>query len=62
MSVSDEYHDTLRPYPRLTAEQKARMPHMAKASFTRVGNSADSPEPPLRPLPVTGHATEILDV
>jgi hypothetical protein len=35
---------------------------MAKASFTPVGNSADSPEPLLRPSPATGHAAEILDV
>src|SRR5262249_21554013 len=37
------------------------MAHMAKASFTSVGNSADSPAPPLRPSPATGHAAEILD-
>jgi hypothetical protein len=36
--------------------------HMARTSFTSVGSSADSPEPPLRPLPVTGDAAEILDV
>jgi hypothetical protein len=30
--------------------------------FTLVGNSADSPAPPLRPSPATGHAAEILDV
>jgi hypothetical protein len=31
-------------------------------SFTMVGNSADSPEPLLRPLPATGLDAEILDV
>jgi hypothetical protein len=36
--------------------------HMARTSFTSVGSEADSPEPPLRPLPVTGHAAEIPDV
>jgi hypothetical protein len=36
--------------------------HMARTSFISVGNSADSPEPSLRPLPATGHAAEILDV
>jgi hypothetical protein len=30
--------------------------------FTLVGNSADSPEPLLRPSPTTGHDAEILDV
>jgi hypothetical protein len=30
-------------------------------SFTSVGSSADSPEPPLRPSPAMGHAAEILD-
>ena len=35
---------------------------MARASFTSVGNSADSPGPPLRPSPAPGHAAEILDV
>jgi hypothetical protein len=30
--------------------------------FTLVGHAADSPEPPLRPSPVTGHAAEIPDV
>jgi hypothetical protein len=35
---------------------------MAKASLTLVGNSADSPALFLRLSPVTGHATEILDV
>jgi hypothetical protein len=35
--------------------------NMANTSFTSVGNSADSPEPLLRPSPVTGHAAEILD-
>jgi hypothetical protein len=36
--------------------------NMAKTSFTSVGNSADSPEPLLRPSPTKGHAAEILDV
>ena len=36
--------------------------HMAKASFTSVGNSADSPKPLLRLSPATGHVTEILDI
>ena len=31
-------------------------------SFTLVGNSADSPEPLLRPLPATGLDVEMLDV
>jgi hypothetical protein len=35
--------------------------HMAKASFTSVGNSADSPKLLLRLSPATGHVTEILD-
>ena len=35
---------------------------MAKASFTPVGNSADSPALFLRLSPATGHAAEILDV
>ena len=39
-----------------------RLAHMAKTSFTSVGSLADSPEPPLRPSPATGHAAEILDV
>jgi hypothetical protein len=34
----------------------------ANTSLTLVGNSADSPAPPLRPSPATGHAAEILDV
>jgi hypothetical protein len=36
--------------------------NMATTPFTLVGNSADSPELPLRPSPATGHAAEILDV
>ena len=32
------------------------------ASFTPVGNSADSPAALLRPAPATGHTAEILDV
>jgi hypothetical protein len=36
--------------------------HMAKASFTSVGNSADSPKPLLQLSPATGHVTEILDI
>ena len=40
----------------------ARFSHMVKASFTRVGSLADSPEPPLRQSPAAGHAAEILDV
>jgi hypothetical protein len=35
---------------------------MAKASFTPVGNSADSPQPILRPSPVTGLDPNIVDV
>jgi hypothetical protein len=31
-------------------------------SFIPVGNSADSPEPLLRPSPATDHDAEILDV
>ena len=27
-----------------------------------VGNSADAPEPPLRPSPATGHEADMLDV
>jgi ABC-type glutathione transport system ATPase component len=34
----------------------------ANTSFTLVGNSADSPEPLLRPLPAMGHDAEILEV
>jgi hypothetical protein len=30
-------------------------------SLTSVGSLADSPAPPLRPSPATGHAAEILD-
>jgi hypothetical protein len=37
------------------------MTHMARTSFTPVGNSADSPELFLRPLPATGYAAEMLD-
>ena len=48
---------TLAPPPR-----KAVYSNMAMTSFTSVGNSADSPEPPLRPLPATGHVAEILDI
>jgi hypothetical protein len=33
-----------------------------KTSFTSVGNSADSPEPLLRPAPATGHDAETLEV
>jgi probable HAF family extracellular repeat protein len=36
--------------------------NMATTPFTLVGNSADSPAPPLRPSPATGHAAEMLDV
>ena len=36
--------------------------HSARTSWTLVGNSADSPEPLLRPSPATGHEAEILDV
>jgi hypothetical protein len=36
-------------------------PNMARTSCTSVGSSADSPAPPLRPSPATGHAAEILD-
>jgi hypothetical protein len=35
---------------------------MATTSLIPVGNSADSPGPPLRPSPATGYAAEILDV
>jgi hypothetical protein len=35
---------------------------MATTSFTPVGNTADSPEPILRPSPATGYHAEILDV
>jgi hypothetical protein len=35
---------------------------MAKASFTSVGNSADSAKPLLRLSPATGHVTEMLDL
>jgi hypothetical protein len=30
--------------------------------LTPMGSLADSPEPPLRPSPATGHAAEMLDV
>jgi hypothetical protein len=43
-------------------EGNSRSPALAKTSFTLVGNSADSPEPRLRPSPATGHAAEILEV
>jgi hypothetical protein len=33
-----------------------------KSWFTSVGNSADSPEPLLKPSPATGHVAEILGV
>ena len=36
--------------------------HMARTSFTPVGNSADSPQPILRPSPVTGLDPHIFDV
>jgi hypothetical protein len=35
---------------------------MATTSLASVGNSADLPEPLLRPSPATGHDAEILDV
>jgi hypothetical protein len=35
---------------------------MATTSFTPVGNSAELPEPILRPSPATGHDAEILSV
>jgi hypothetical protein len=35
--------------------------HMAKASFTRVGNSADSPQAFLKLSPAAGHEAEILE-
>jgi hypothetical protein len=35
---------------------------MATASYTPVGNSADSPGPILRPSPATSHDAEIFDV
>ena len=38
------------------------LPNRVMTPFTLVGNSADSPELPLRPSPATGHAAEILDV
>ena len=38
------------------------LPNRVKTFFTSVGNSADWPEPLLRPSPATGHAAEILDV
>jgi hypothetical protein len=34
---------------------------MATTSFTSVGNSADSPEPLLRPSPTTGYDAEKLE-
>jgi hypothetical protein len=37
-------------------------PHMAKASFTLVGNCPDSPEPLLGPSLATDHDAEMLDV
>jgi hypothetical protein len=33
---------------------------MAKASLTPAGSDADSPAPPLRPSPATGHAADML--
>jgi hypothetical protein len=51
--------DVMLPCPDHTTLSR---PHMAKTSFTSVGSLADSPEPPLRPSPATGHAAEILDV
>jgi hypothetical protein len=36
--------------------------NMATTLFTSVGNSADSPEPLLRPSPATGRDADMLDV
>jgi len=52
----------VRVAPMTVEIDRRDLPNRVKASFTPVGNSADSPEPPLRPLPATGHAAEILDV
>jgi hypothetical protein len=40
----------------------AYLTNMATTSFSLVGNSADSPEPLLRPSPATGHDAEMLEV
>jgi hypothetical protein len=55
------------PIPRACVYQPAspyvfELTNRVKASFTPVGSCADSPGPPLRPSPATGHAAEILDV
>jgi hypothetical protein len=56
-------HQNLSAPPELTHlwRTHAHLPNMATTPFTSVGNSADSLEPPLRPLPATGYAAEILD-
>jgi hypothetical protein len=36
--------------------------NMATTALAPVGNSADSPEPLLRPSPAMGHDAEMLDV
>jgi hypothetical protein len=41
---------------------RGELTNRVKASFTRVGNSADSPAPFLKPSPATDHEAEILDV
>jgi hypothetical protein len=48
-------------HPAVVVNPRA-MTHVAKTSSTPVGNGTDSPEPILRPSPVTGHNAEILEV
>jgi hypothetical protein len=38
------------------------LPNRVKTSFTSVGNSADSPQPNLRPVPAMGYEAKMLEV
>jgi hypothetical protein len=55
------HHDLLQGFEDGFAFGEGEAPNMAKASFTPVGNCADSLEPLLRWSLATGHAAEILD-
>jgi hypothetical protein len=57
------FHRTNTMKPRTPCDdiRRAGGANMAKASFTPVGNCADSLEPLLRWSLATGHAAEILD-
>jgi hypothetical protein len=63
LEVSKTYHIPLEKLILRALEIDRRaLTNRVKASFTPVGNSADSPQPILRPSPVTGLDPNIVDV